>query len=73
MLKSTKRPANKVPSSSAPALVAVIKNGMAEQEMTESGERWANHQGLYMTLAEVMDIEKVKAEKARITQDSSPD
>jgi hypothetical protein len=40
--------------------IAVVKNGMTEQEMAESGEAWATHQGPYMTLAEVLAIEKVK-------------
>lgn len=66
MLKSPKNPNKKVATASAPKLVAVIKNGMTEQEMKESGERWANHQGPYLTLAEVMAIEKAK-------QDTHPD
>ena len=60
MLKSPKNSNNKAATTSAPKLVAVIKNGMTEQEMKESGERWANHQGPYLTLAEVMAIEKAK-------------
>ena len=57
MLKSPRNP-NKKPSS--PKLVAVIKNGMTEQEMRESGEAWATHTGPYLTLAEVIAIEKAK-------------
>lgn len=34
--------------------IAVIKNGMTEKEMAESGEAWATHQGPYMTLAETL-------------------
>ncbi len=44
-------------------MVAVIKNGMTEQEMKESGERWATHEGPYMTLQEVLDIEAAKQHK----------
>jgi hypothetical protein len=32
----------------------VIKNNLTEQEMNESGEHWANHQGPYMTVAETL-------------------
>lgn len=46
-----------------PKRIAVIKNGMTEQEMDESEEAWANHQGPYMTLAEVLAIEKAKQAK----------
>jgi len=34
--------------------VAVIKNNLTEQEMEESGEHWANHQGPYMTVAQTL-------------------
>lgn len=54
-----------------PKRIAVIKNGMTDQKMDESGEAWANHQGLYMTLAEVLAIEKAKQEKVSGQQDSS--
>ena len=37
---------------------------MTEQEMDESEEAWANHQGPYMTLAEVLAIEKAKQAKS---------
>lgn len=37
-----------------PKRIAVIKNGMTEQEMNESGEHWVNHKGPYMTLAETL-------------------
>lgn len=33
---------------------------MTKQEMDESGEAWANHQGPYMTLAEILATEKAK-------------
>lgn len=36
---------------------------MTEQEMNESEEAWANHQGPYMTLAEVLAIEKARQAK----------
>lgn len=32
----------------------VMKNSLTEQEMDEAGERWVNHQGPYMTLAETL-------------------
>ena len=31
--------------------------------MAESGERWANHKGAYLTLADVLAIEAAKASK----------
>lgn len=34
--------------------IAVIKNSLSEQEMDEAGERWVNHQGPYMTVAETL-------------------
>lgn len=43
-----------------PKRIAVVKNGMTKQEMAKSGEAWATHQGPYMTLAEVLAIEKTK-------------
>jgi len=46
-----------------PKLVVVIKNGLTKQEMKESGERWATHEGPYMTLQEVLDIEAAKQRK----------
>ncbi|MBC3789318.1 hypothetical protein [Spirosoma utsteinense] len=60
MLKTTKKPTRKT----APKMIAVIKNGMTEREMDESEEAWANHQGPYMTLAEVLAIEKAKQAKS---------
>lgn len=43
-----------------PKRIAIIKNGMTEQEMAESGEAWATHKGPYLTLIEVVAIEKAK-------------
>jgi hypothetical protein len=37
-----------------PKLVAVIKNGHTDAELDEMEERWLNHQGPYMTLAETL-------------------
>lgn len=41
-------------------MVAVIKNGHTDAELKEMGERWVNHQGPYLTLAETIAIEKAK-------------
>jgi len=41
-------------------MVAVIKNGHTDAELKEMGERWVNHQGPYLTLAETIAIEKEK-------------
>ncbi len=41
-------------------MVAVIKNGHTDAELDEMSERWVNHQGPYLTLAEVIAIEKAK-------------
>jgi len=38
----------------------VIKNGHTNAELDEMEERWINHQGPRMTLAEVLAIEKGK-------------
>lgn len=38
----------------APKRIAVIKNGHTDAELDEMEERWANHQGPYMTLAETL-------------------
>ncbi len=54
MLKSPRNPNKKAATVPAPKLVAVIKNNLTEQEMNESGEHWANHQGPYMTVAETL-------------------
>ena len=56
MLRTPKKPTKKA----APKLVAVIKNGHTDAELDEMEERWANHQGPYLTLAEVLAIEKTK-------------
>jgi hypothetical protein len=54
MLKSPKNPNKKPANAAAPKLIAVIKNGLTEQEMDEAGQRWVNHQGPYMTVAETL-------------------
>ena len=41
-------------------MIAVIKNGHTDAEMDEMEERWATHQGPYLTLAQVIAIEKAK-------------
>ncbi len=56
MLKSPKKTIKK----ETPKKVAVIKNGHTAAELAESGERWANHTGPYITLAEVLAIEAAK-------------
>ena len=56
MLRTPKKPTKKA----APKLVAVIKNGHTDAELYEMEERWVNHQGPYLTLAEVLAIEKAK-------------
>lgn len=58
MLKSTKTPNNKA--SDATKKVAVIKNAHSAAELEEVGERWADHERVYMTLAEIMAAEKAK-------------
>lgn len=62
MLRTPKKPTRKA----APKLIAVIKNGHTDAELDEMEERWANHQGPYLTLAEVIAIERAK-------QDIHPD
>lgn len=59
MLRTPKKPTKKA----APKLVAVIKNGHTDAELDEMEERWVNHQGPYLTLAEVLAIEEAKADK----------
>jgi hypothetical protein len=44
----------------APKMIAVIKNSHTEAELDEMEERWVNHQGPYLTLAQVLAIEKAK-------------
>lgn len=56
MLKSPKSPTSK----GAKKMIAVIKNGHTAAELKEMGERWVNHQGPYLTLAETIAIEKAK-------------
>lgn len=61
MLRTPKKPTKKA----APKLVAVIKNGHTNAELDEMEERWTNHQGPYLTMAEVLAIETAKAEASR--------
>ncbi|MFD2938371.1 hypothetical protein [Spirosoma flavum] len=63
MLKTPKNLNKKAVQSPTSKLVAVIKNGMTEQEMKESGEQWATHKGPYMTLQEVLAVEAAKQRK----------
>ncbi len=56
MLKSPKEPTKK----GTPKMVAVIKNGHTDAELKAMGERWVNHPGPYLTLAETIAIEKAK-------------
>jgi len=56
MLRTPKKPTKKA----APKLVAVIKNGHTDAELDDMEERWVNHQGPYLTLAEVLAIEEAK-------------
>jgi hypothetical protein len=41
-------------------MIAIIKNGHTDAELDEMEERWVNHQEPYLTLAEVLAIEKAK-------------
>lgn len=63
MLKTPRNPNKKV--AKAPKMVAVIKNGHTDAELKEMGERWVNHQGPYLTLAEVIAIEQAKQQDAK--------
>lgn len=64
MIKTSKRPTRKtvlaIPQTQT---IAVIKNGMTDEEMRVSGDAWAAHTGPYLTLAEVLAIEKAKETK----------
>jgi hypothetical protein len=62
MIKTPKKPTVKNHQKAAPRLIAVIKNGHTDAELDEMEERWVNYQGPRMTLAEVMAVEKAKAE-----------
>lgn len=64
MLKSPRNPNKKAATAPAPKLVAVIKNNLTEQEMDEAGERWVNHQGPYMTVAETLAYAAERAKKS---------
>ena len=59
MLKS----APKKPKPQAEQKVWVMKNSLTEQEMDEAGERWVNHKGPYMTLAETLAHAAKRAKK----------
>ena len=59
MLKSAN---NKEPKPQ-PRKIWVIQNSHTAAELAESGERWANHQGPYLSLADVLTAEAVKATK----------
>lgn len=56
MIKTQKKTTRKA----TPKRVAVIKNGHTDAELDQMEERWATHQGPYLTLAEVLAIEKAK-------------
>ena len=65
MLRTPKKPTRKTPRKAAPKLVAVIKNGHTDAELDEMEEHWANHPGPYLTLADVLAIEKAKAKSPK--------
>ena len=65
MLKSPRNPNKKAAAVPTPKLVAVIKNNLTEQEMDESGEHWANHQGSYMTVAETLAYAAERAKQVK--------
>jgi len=50
-----------------------MKNSLTEQEMDEAGERWSNHKGPYMTLAETLAHAAVKAKKRVEKEGHEPD
>jgi hypothetical protein len=62
MIKTPQKPTVKNHRKATPRLIAVIKNGHTDAELDEMEERWVNYQGPRMTLAEVMAVEKAKAE-----------
>jgi hypothetical protein len=59
MLKSVE---NKTVKPSARKIRA-IKNAHSETELNDSGNRWAAHEGAYMTLADVVAAEATKNHK----------
>ena len=67
MLKS----APKKPKPQTKQKVWVMKNNLTEQEMDEAGERWLNHEGPYMTLAETLAHAAERAKKADQRQSAS--
>lgn len=56
---------SKEPKSQSKQKVWVMKNSLNEQEMDEAGERWVNHKGPYMTVAETLAH---SAERAKQTK-----
>ncbi len=67
MLRTSKKQTKKA----APKLVAVIKNGHTDAELDEMEERWLNHKGPYMTLAETLAHAAERAKKADQQQSAS--
>ena len=59
MLKSAKNKESKT----QPRKVRVIHNSHTDAELAESGERWADHRGSYLSLADVLAAEVAKATK----------
>ncbi|MBO0939402.1 hypothetical protein J2I47_22830 [Fibrella sp. HMF5335] len=57
------RSANKKESKTQPRKVRVIQNNHTAAELAESGDRWADHKGPYLSLAEVIAAEAAKAMK----------
>jgi len=53
--------------------VWMMKNSLTEQEMDEAGERWANHKGPYMTLAETLAHAAEKAKLRTEKEGREPD
>ena len=49
----------------APRSVALIKNEHTDAQLDAMEEHWANHPGPRMTLADVLAIEKARAEKTQ--------
>jgi hypothetical protein len=43
--------------------MAVIKNGHTDAELDEMEERWLNHQGPYMTVAETLTYAAERAKQ----------
>lgn len=60
MIKAVKRPTRKTVLATTKT-IAVIKNGHTDEELDEMSDCWDNHTGPYLTLAQVLTIEKAKA------------